>query len=88
MTTKEEKHEDTADFFKTNDTAHLLQKNLTSRSIFSYKFKNWWLISNLSSKWCCCCRKTPDKDFKLFKQAKTKLNREVDILRIVKQLRA
>ena len=84
---QEENQGDDRDFFDTADTAYLLRKNLTSRSIFSYKFKDWWLISKFNSKWCCCCKKSPDKSYKLFNQAKSKLNREIDILKMVKQLR-
>lgn len=74
------------------DSQHLnerdkVRREIESRKTFSYKYKRFWLLHNFDRKMCCCCRPKRSKDDMLFKNAKKKLNEEIDILEIVKKLR-
>ncbi len=64
-----------------------LTTNLRSRQIFSYDFKQYWLVKTFDSKWCCCCRKRQDSKNILFIKADKKLEKEFDVLRIINLLR-
>ena len=74
------------------DSLHLnerdkVRREIESRKTFSYKYKRFWLLYNFDRKMFCCCRPKRSKDDMLFKNAKKKLNEEIDILEIVKKLR-
>ena len=57
------------------------------RETFTYKYRRWWQFVWLDSKCCCCCRPKRGRQDFLFKNARSKLNEELDILEIVKKLR-
>ena len=64
-----------------------LKKAITERQVFSYPYWRGFFMRNFGHKWCLCCKKRPKRDDWLQEDAKAKLNREIDILEIVKKLR-
>jgi len=64
-----------------------VQKEIDSRSTFSYKYPRWWVLWRFDNSYCLCCRAKKKREDFLFKDAKAKLNEETDILEILKKLR-
>ena len=64
-----------------------LKKAITERQVFSYGYWRGYCFDLFKSSWCCCCKKQPKRDEFLQQDALEKLNREIDILEIVKKLR-
>ena len=64
-----------------------MKDEIESRETFSYKYFRFWQLWRFDKKWCCCCRPKRMRDDHLFKDAKSKLNEELDILEIIKKLR-
>ena len=64
-----------------------LNSAIVDRKIFSYKYFRLWLSRHFGSKYCLCCRVKSKRDDWMWKDAKAKLNVEIDILDIVKRLR-
>lgn len=54
---------------------------------YSYQWLRFAFLRWFDHKYCCCCRPKIKRDDSLFKNAKKKLNEEIDILEIVKKLR-
>ena len=69
------------------DDQQKIKKEIESRETFSYKYFRFWQLWRFDKKWCCCCRPKRMRDDHLFKDAKSKLNEELDILEIIKKLR-
>ena len=64
-----------------------LRDNISKRTILTLSYSKHVLFEILSSKLFCCCRMKPREEDELFNQAQSKMNRELDILHIIKQLR-
>lgn len=43
-----------------------LIKTIRLRSVFSYKYYNFWLYDTFKAAYCCCCRRMARKDDLLF----------------------
>ena len=70
------------------DDKDRVRNEIDRRGTFSgYKYRRVWCQNWFDKSYCCCCRPKRDRKDFLFKDAKTKLNEEVDILEIVKKLR-
>ena len=78
-----------------NDSEHIgkhkkaerIEKAITQRETFSYKYTRLWCLVNFGGPCCCCCRvRHKRRDF-LYRDAKQKLAEETDILEILKRLR-
>ena len=64
-----------------------LEKTISEREVFSYKYSRLWCLLNFSSSCFCCCRvRNRRRDF-LYKDAKRKLADETDLLEIIKKIR-
>ena len=63
-----------------------VKREIESRATFSYTWSRFYCNHRLSAFYCCCKLRQKRADF-LFKDAKGKLNEEMDILEIVKKLR-
>ena len=61
---------------------------MKNKVVLSQKFWSEWVATNrfCCNKPCPCSKK--NRNDKLFTKAKTKLNREIDLLEVVKTLRA
>ena len=64
-----------------------IKKEIETRETFSYKYGRLWCLTKFDKKWCCCLRPKKNRDDFLYKDAKGRLNEEIDILEIVKKLR-
>ena len=64
-----------------------LKKDIQERHVFSYGYWRGVFISLFDNKWYCCFIKRKKRDDFLQEDAMKKLNREMDILEIVKKLR-
>ena len=65
-----------------------VRDEIDRRGTFSgYKYKRVWCQAWFDKTYCCCCRPRKKREDFIFKDAKSKLNEEVDILEIVKKLR-
>ena len=62
-----------------------LDRDLTKRAIFSYKYRRLGCIKYFS--WCCCGRIGGKREDFLFRDAKEKLSNETDLLEMVKNMR-
>ena len=69
------------------DSGERLNEAIVDRKIFTYKYWRGWVLRHFGSRLCCCCRVKSKREDWLWKDAKTKLNIEIDILDIVKRLR-
>ena len=70
------------------DKSEDMMKALAKRSVFSYKYFREAFLRRMNSWWCCCCCKPKlQKRDRLFKDARSKLFEEIDILEIIKKLR-
>ena len=64
-----------------------LEKSITQRETFSYKYSRLWCLLHFGGSWCCCCRvKNKRQDF-LYRDAKSKLADETDLLEMIKRIR-
>ena len=64
-----------------------LEESITQRATFSYKYTRLWCILHFGGPWCCCCRvKNKRRDF-LYRDAKSKLADETDLLEMIKKIR-
>lgn len=70
-----------------DDDREKVKKEIESRSTFSYKYNRFWYQWRFDHKYCCCCRARKKRDDFLFKDAKSRLSEEIDILEIIKKLR-
>ena len=70
-----------------SEEAVKVRAEIESRETFSYKYLRFWQILRFDHVYCCCCRPKKKRDDFLFKNARGKLNEELDILEIVKKLR-
>jgi len=70
-----------------SDDKEKVKKEIESRATFSYKYRRFWYQWRFDKSICCCCRARKKRDDFLFKDAKSKLSEEIDILEIVKKLR-
>ena len=61
--------------------------SILDRQVFTYKYARMWLVKHFSSPLFCCCRVRLRKDDFLQREAKLKLNAEIDVLEILKKLR-
>ena len=64
-----------------------LNRAIVDRQLFSYKYCQGFKLRKFGSKCCLCCRVKRNREDWLQKDAKEKLNLEIDILDIVKRLR-
>ena len=64
-----------------------MMRALSKRSVFSYKYWREAYMRRMSSWYCCCCKSTARRKDRLFKDARSKLYEEIDILEIIKKLR-
>ena len=64
-----------------------LKTAITERQVFRYSYWRGFCMAIFGSPWCCCCRWKRKRQDWLQKDAKKKLNREIDILEIIKKLR-
>ena len=60
---------------------------IAKRTIFSYRYTREACMRQLSAWYCCCCKLRPRRGDRLFKDARSKLYEEIDILEIIKKLR-
>ena len=72
---------------KTDNECDRVRGEIESRETFTYKFGRYWIMHRFDKFYCCCLRpKRRRQDF-LFKEAKSKLDEEIDLLEIIKKLR-
>ena len=64
-----------------------MNKAIVDRQLFSYKYCRGFRLRHFSRKCCFCCRTKMKREDWMQKDAKEKLNLEIDILDIVKRLR-
>ena len=70
------------------DKSEDMMKALSKRSVFSYKYIREAFLRRMSSWYCCfCCKPKLQRRDRLFKDARSKLFEEIDILEIIKKLR-
>ena len=60
---------------------------IAKRTPFSYRYTREACMRRLSAWYCCCCKPRPRRRDRLFKDARSKLYEEIDILEIIKKLR-
>ena len=78
---------DEVDKGKGKSKSEKMESAMTNRSVFSYKYFRLGFLKYFEHKLCCCCKaKSKRHDF-LFRDAKKKLNEEMDLLEIIKKLR-
>ena len=63
-----------------------VKREIEARETFSYTWGRFYCNKRLEAFYCCCKLKKKRADF-LFRDARSKLNEEMDILEIVKKLR-
>ena len=64
-----------------------LKKAITERQSFAYGYWRGYCFELFNNWYCCCCKKREKRKEFLQQDALQKLNREIDILEIVKKLR-
>lgn len=69
------------------DDKDKVKDEIESRGTFTYRYNRFWYQWRFDKKYCCCCRARKKREDFLFKDAKSKLSEEIDILEIVKKLR-
>ena len=69
------------------DKNDAMMRALSKRSVFSYKYWREAFMRRMTSWYCCCCKSTAKRRDRLFKDARSKLYEEIDILEIIKKLR-
>ena len=64
-----------------------MMRVLSKRSVFSYKYWREACMRRMMSWYCCCFKSALQRRDRLFKDARSKLYEEIDILEIIKKLR-
>ena len=72
---------------KTDKECDKVRGEIESRETFTYKFGRYWFMRKFDKFYCCCCRPKRRREDFLFKEAKSKLDEEIDLLEIIKKLR-
>ena len=64
-----------------------VRKEIEKRRFFSYTYCRFWYVLRFDKAICCCCRARRRREDFLYKEAKSMLSEEIDLLEIIKKLR-